>query len=160
MTQWQIYTDTVTQHTVTGDVRVTRALHSPQLDNTRDIFVWLPPDYITSDRRYPVIYMHDGQNLFDAHVSNSGEWQADETMTALFAEGYAAIIVAVPNAGEARRLEYSPYLNDSPLLPIHDARGDRYLRFLIDTVKPLIDHDFRTLPAAASTGIAGSSMGG
>jgi len=156
---WQDYKSLVTQHTVVGDLRVKKAVFSPQLNNQRDIFVWLPPTYHTSDKRYPVIYMHDGQNLFDAHISYSGEWKVDETITELSEEGLEAIVVGIPNASEKRRNEYNPY-------PVQfgehfwDGMGDKYIAFLTDTIKPIIDADFRTLPQAQTTGIAGSSMGG
>ncbi|MDX2136465.1 MAG: alpha/beta hydrolase-fold protein, partial [Chloroflexota bacterium] len=89
MSEWVAY-PTGQGHTVVGDLRLWRSFTSPQLGNARDVLVWLPPDYETSERRYPVIYMHDGQNLFDNATSYAGEWQADETMTALSSEGLAA----------------------------------------------------------------------
>lgn len=147
-------------NTVIGDLRVWHAVYSPQLDNTRDIFVWLPPDYEHSKRRYPVIYMHDAQNLFDRHASYSGEWEVDETMTLLAHEGLDAIIVGLPNMRERRGLEYCPYpfvtYEGTPI----DGQGDAYVRFIIETVKPAIDGGLRTRPEARFTGIAGSSMGG
>nr|MCU0464706.1 alpha/beta hydrolase-fold protein [Anaerolineae bacterium] len=135
----------------------------PQLSAQRDVTVWLPPDYESApDRRYPVIYMHDGQNMFDPLTSYAGvDWRVDETMTALFAEGYSAVIVAVQNAGMGRTVEYSPYRfvphSGEGML---DGRGGDYIRFLAETVKPLVDASFRTQPQAATTGLAGSSMGG
>ena len=142
-------------HTLRGLVRRIR-LPAPQLDTIRDLYIALPPDYLTSARRYPVLYMHDGQNLFDAQTSYAGEWQADETLDLLGHEGQAAIIVGIAN-GETRRIdEYSPF---------HDQRvgggaGDAYLAFLVDTVKPFVDGALRTLPDREHTGILGSSMGG
>jgi predicted alpha/beta superfamily hydrolase len=157
---WQPYTETVQQHTVVGDLQVYKAFYSPQLDNTRDILVWLPPSYATSGRRYPVIYMHDGQNLFDAYTSNSGEWQTDETLTALASEeGLEAIIVGLPHMGERRPIEYSPY-DDVWNGAHYQGRGKDYVRFIVESVKPLIDDSFRTSPEATTTGIAGASMGG
>ena len=146
-------------NTVVGDLRVWRDVYSPQLDNTRDILVWLPPDYETSTRRYPVFYMHDAQNLFDANTGYAGEWQVDETMTMLAREGLAALVVALPNMREQRTTEYSPYR-----VEMGDWRaegtGDAYVRFLVDTVKPAVDRALRTRSEADSTGVAGSSMGG
>ncbi len=156
---WYEYTTRVEQHTVVGDLRVYPALHSPQLNNSRDVLVWLPPGYDAGERRYPVLYMHDGQNLFDAHSSYSGEWRVDETLMALHGEGLDAIVVGLPNQGEMRRVEYNPYpwqVGDFTW----DGRGDDYIAFITDTVKPLIDSTFRTRPERAATGIAGSSMGG
>jgi predicted alpha/beta superfamily hydrolase len=155
---WQPYPKT-DQHTVTGDLRLARSVHSPQLDNQRDLLVWLPPGYENSNQHYPVIYMHDGQNLFDRFTSYSGEWEVDETMTRLSAEGLPAIIVGLPNMNTNRVYEYTPYpeqINGQT----HQGRGDLYVRFLTETVKPLIDSAFRTRPEVAATGIAGSSMGG
>jgi len=144
-------------HTVVGDLQVWEGLESPQLGNSRDILVYLPPSYWTRQaRRYPVIYMHDGQNLFDAGTSFAGEWRVDETLEALAKEGVEAMVVGLPNAGEARRDEYSPYRDAR----IGGGKGDTYLRFLLNTVKPLVDRSFRSDPSRAATGLMGSSMGG
>jgi predicted alpha/beta superfamily hydrolase len=143
--------------TTVGTICVYQNLESPQLGNRRDLAVYLPPSYAWRPaRRYPVLYMQDGQNLFDEALSFAGEWRADETMEALAWEGLEAIIVGVPNAGEARLGEYSPFRDQRH----GGGNGRAYLRFLIDTVKPLIDRDLRTLPGRAHTGLFGSSMGG
>lgn len=158
MTDWISFTSTVTEHTVVGDLRVFPGLHSPQLHNERDILVWLPDSYKTGDKRYPVLYMHDGNNLFDEPTSYAGEWRVDETMQVLAKEGIEAIVVGVPNQGDLRVIEYNPYPSvESPEL---DGAGEDYTRFLVETVKPFIDESFRTLPDPAHTGTAGSSMGG
>jgi predicted alpha/beta superfamily hydrolase len=143
-------------HTVVGNVQVLAGLESPQLGNRRDILVYLPPSYERTAGRYPVLYLHDGQNLFDATTSFAGEWQVDESMEALSQEGLEAIVVGVSNAGRARLDEYSPF----PQPPHGGGRGDHYLAFLVETVKPLIDAYFRTRPERDQTGIVGSSMGG
>lgn len=153
---WLDYCETRAAHTVTGKLRLLPDVYSPQLDNRRDLLVHLPTEHGVTDRRYPVLYMHDGQNLFDAHTSFAGEWEVDETMAALEAEGLAAIIVGLPNAGAARMSEYSPFPGKSGF----NGRGDAYLRFIVETVKPLIDAHFQTLPDRAHTGLMGSSMGG
>jgi predicted alpha/beta superfamily hydrolase len=158
MSNWQHYSDLHQPHTVVGDLRVLPEVYSPQLENHRDVLVWLPPSYGSSDRRYPVIYMHDGQNLFDVQTSYSGEWQVDETLTALASESIEAIVVGLPNAGQARSLEYNPY--HFAEMPDLMGRGADYLLFLVETIKPLVDADFRTQPGATHTAIAGSSMGG
>lgn len=155
MADWQSYTDQRGEHTVTGELLITQSIYSPQLQNQRHLLVWLPPSYRHSKRRYPVIYMHDGDNLFDRTVSYSGEWQVDESLTTLADEGLEAIVVGIPNMGDARFSEYSPY--DSERGP---GKADLYLQFLIETIKPLIDADFRTYTDAPHTGIVGSSMGG
>jgi predicted alpha/beta superfamily hydrolase len=136
--------------TVVGDVRVLRDVASPQLGNTRDLYVYLPPGHAAGAGRFPVVYMQDGQNLFDDETSFSGEWRVDETMEMLAREGIEAIVVGVSNADEARADEYS----------VARGRGREYLRFLADTVKPRVDRDFRTLPAREATGLVGSSLGG
>jgi glycogen operon protein len=135
---------------------VLKQIHSPQLDNQRDILVYLPPEYDTSAARYPVIYMHDGQNLFDQATAYDHEWQVDETMQALSAAGYPAIVVGIPNMADERVDEYGPFAD-----PRHGGgNGEAYLAFLVETLKPLIDEQFRTLGDRVHTGIMGSSMGG
>ncbi len=143
-------------HTVTGDVRILEDLYSPQLHNRREVLVYLPPSYTMSDRRYPVIYMHDGQNLFDDAASFAGEWGVDETMDGLSREGIEAIIVGLPNLGDARLNEYSPFVDRRH----GGGLGDAYVDFIVDTVKPIVDSAFRTWPDRVHTGIFGSSMGG
>jgi predicted alpha/beta superfamily hydrolase len=144
-------------HHVSGTIRVAPAFYSPQLDNSRDLLVYLPPSYHFTSRRYPVIYMQDGQNLFDNATSFAGEWGVDETMEHLgYHEELEAIIVGVPNSGAGRIAEYSPFAD----YQLGGGDGNRYLDFLVHTVKPHIDRDFRTLPGRKHTGIMGSSMGG
>lgn len=155
MVHWDDYKQD-RQHSVVGNLLVTRHIWSPQLDNHRDLLVWLPYTY-DGTRRYPVLYMQDGNNLFDAYNSFAGEWGVDETMTSLAEQGIEAIIVGIPN-NEQRMLEYSPYTDTRFHMP--SARGEAYVRFIIETIKPIIDTDFCTQPEAWATGIAGSSMGG
>jgi predicted alpha/beta superfamily hydrolase/uncharacterized protein involved in tolerance to divalent cations len=144
------------QHTVSGTIKILRGLVSPQLRNRRDILVYLPPSYAEGERRYPVLYMHDGQNLFDAATSYAGEWHVDEAMETLARQGTEAIIVAIPNIGERRFHEYIPFASPD----VEGVQGDEYVSFIADTVKPLIDRDFRTRPGREATGVAGSSLGG
>lgn len=143
-------------HTVVGTLKVRERVWSPQLKNRRDIYVHVPPSYEQGRQRYPVLYMHDGQNLFDESASYAGEWRVDETMERLSDMGIEAIIVGIPNMEKARLQEYSPFYDRR----FGAGQGDRYLSFLTDTVKPLIDRDFRTLGDRQNTGIMGSSMGG
>jgi predicted alpha/beta superfamily hydrolase len=158
MADWQDYVahEHNDQH-AHGPLKLLRQLHSPQLNNARDITVYLPPSYAhAADRRFPVLYMQDGQNLFDPKTSFAGEWDVDRLIDGSSHEGIEAIVVGVPNMGADRCNEYSPFDD-----PKHGpARGDPYLDFVIDTLKPIIDGDFRTHTAAAQTGIVGSSMGG
>src|SRR5690606_14686777 len=118
---------------------------------------YLPPSYAGSGRHYPVIYMHDGQNLFDDDLSFAGAWHVDETMERLAPEGIEAIVVGVSNLAYARLDEYSPFAD--PALG-GGGRGRQYVRFLVETLKPQVDAQFRTRRDAAATAVAGSSMGG
>ena len=143
------------EHTVVGNLKICRGFWSPQLNNRREVMVYLPPSYAHEDRRYQVLYMHDGQNLFDRATAFGGQdWQVGETLEKLSHEGLETIVVGLNNLGDQRIKEYNPFPH------FHDGRGDRYLDFIIETVKPMIDRDFRTLPGRTHTGIMGSSMGG
>jgi predicted alpha/beta superfamily hydrolase len=142
-------------HTVAGNLFVRPQLWSPQLHNYRTALVYLPPSYFQSERRYPVLYMHDGQNLFDRATAFVGqEWEVDETLEKLSREGIEAIVVGLYNHGNDRLHEYNPFRD------VRHGRGEDYITFIADTVKPQIDHDFRTQPERQATGIMGSSMGG
>ena len=129
----------------------------PQLNRHRRIWLYLPPDYATSTKNYPVLYVHDAQNVFDVQTSFSGEWEVDESLNNLFQQGdYGCIVVGIDN-GEGERLnEYSPWVNPQ----YGGGQGDEYVDFLVNTLKPYIDANYRTLPGRLTTGIMGSSMGG
>ena len=147
-------------HTVTGDVRTHEGFRSVHLPSLHDVWVFLPPGYDADrERRYPVLYLHDGQNLFDDATAFSREWQVDETAQRLIEEGAIEplIIVGVSNAGPARIDEYTPTRDRK-----HRAGGGatRYGRMLVEELKPFIDRTYRTLPDPAHTGIGGSSLGG
>ncbi len=118
----------------------------------RDIFVWLPPDYKTNqDKRYPVFYMHDGQNLVDPRTSNTFiDWQVDEAADSLIRKSVVEpfIIVGINNTDD-RAAEYS----NTPL-------GKLYMKLIVDKIKPFIDKEYRTIPDAKHTAVGGSSMGG
>ena len=127
------------------------------LGRQRTLRLYLPPDYAQSDRRYPVIYMHDGQNLFDAATSYAGEWEVDETLNALAAAGkLEAIVVGIDNGGEQRMRELNPW--DHPVYG--KGEGGAYIDFIVNVVKPMIDQRYRTLPDRANTAVVGSSIGG
>lgn len=130
--------------------------YMPQLDRYRRIWLYLPPDYNTTTKHYPVLYMQDGQNLFDNATSFSGEWQVDETLNTLFANGdYGAIVVGIDNGGGERLNEYSPWINPS----YGGGQGDEYMAFVAETLKPYIDANYRTRPEPAMNALIGSSMG-
>ncbi|MDX1477807.1 MAG: alpha/beta hydrolase-fold protein [Saprospiraceae bacterium] len=129
----------------------------PQLDRERRVWIYLPPGYETSTRSYPVLYMHDGQNVFDASTSYAGEWRVDETLDSLHRLGMPGCIVVAVDNGQQRRVdEYSPWVHPE----YGGGEGAAYVDFLVETLKPYIDSTHRTLPDRAHTGIMGSSMGG
>jgi predicted alpha/beta superfamily hydrolase len=130
----------------------------PSLGVERTVRVYLPRGYTNCEGcRYPVIYFMDGQNVFDAATSYAGEWGADEVLDDLLQKHDLAVIaVAIDHGNEARMQELSVWEN-AEFAP---AKGDAFLADLINIVKPAIDARYRTRPAAASTTIIGSSMGG
>jgi predicted alpha/beta superfamily hydrolase len=129
----------------------------PQLGRTRRIWLYLPPDYDTSVKSYPVLYMHDGQNLFDAATSFAGEWEVDETLNGFFGQGYQVpIVVGIDHGDEYRIPEYTPWPHPS----YGGGEGDLYLQFIIETLKPYIDQNYRTLSGREYTAVMGSSLGG
>jgi len=156
------------KHTFTGNIKRHRAFPSRILGNRRDVLVYLPPGYRRlSRKRYPVLYLHDGQNVFDAATSFSGvEWGVDETAERLIRQKLIEplIIVAIANMGEERVHEYAPTRG------VIDAKAKRkkrsrglarlYGHFLMDELKPYIDRKYRTKPGAEFTGLGGSSLGG
>jgi predicted alpha/beta superfamily hydrolase len=133
-------------------------LRIPQLNRTRRIWVYLPPDYgQVAAKRYPVIYMQDGQNIFDKATSFAGEWGVDETLNRLAAAGDAgAIVIAIDNGGRTRSDEYHPINPDTG----RPGQADAYLEFITKTLKPLIDSVFTTKPDRLNTAIMGASAGG
>ncbi|NHM05675.1 alpha/beta hydrolase [Flavobacterium sp. CYK-4] len=143
--------------TAASNVQIlSNAFGIPQLSTTRRIWLYLPPDYDTSAKNYPVLYMQDGQNLFDNLTSFSGEWQVDETLNNLFNQGdYGAIVVGIDNGGGERLNEYSPWVNPS----YGGGDGEEYAAFLVNTLKPYIDANYRTRPEPAMSALIGSSMG-
>lgn len=147
-------------HTLTGTLRLHKALESRFLDDDRDVIVYLPPGYnCEAGQRYPVLYLHDGQNLFDAATAFAGnEWGLDELAEKLIQDGeiQPLIIVGIYNAGEKRIAEYTH---------VRDRRGQggkakRYARMVVEELKPFIDSEYRTLPDFDNTGLGGSSLGG
>ena len=133
------------------------AMHMPQLNRDRRIWVYTPPNYENSENTYPVLYIHDGQNVFDAATSYAGEWEVDETLNWLQkANGLELIVVAIDNGDDHRMNEYAPWSNPR----IEKPEGDAYLDFIANTLKPRIDSNYRTKTDKANTAIIGSSMGG
>ena len=132
-------------------------LAMPGLDRKRQVRLYLPPGYASSGKRYPVLYMHDGQNLFDDATAYAGEWKVDETLEALSKEAkLELIVVGIDNGGDRRMTELNAW--DNPRFGA--AEGREYTDFIVKTLKPLVDAGYRTLPGRAHTAIMGSSMGG
>lgn len=131
------------------------------LSSTRQITVYLPPGYDERRERYPVLYVHDGQNVFDPERAfiPGQHWRLQEAADAAIAarEASPAIIVAIDNAGSARIDEYTPDRDEAMGA---GGRGDDYGRLIVEELKPLIDGRYRTKPEAAQTAIGGSSLGG
>ncbi|WP_461452820.1 alpha/beta hydrolase [Mucilaginibacter sp.] len=143
------------KHTASANVHITSEnFDMPQLGRKRRVWIYLPADYVTSRKKYPVVYMHDGQNLFDEYTSGYGEWEIDEIMDKLPAKD-ESIIVGIDHGGENRIMEYDPYNSK-----YGKGRGDDYVEFIVKTLKPYIDANYRTEKNAQHTTIAGSSMGG
>jgi predicted alpha/beta superfamily hydrolase len=136
----------------------------PQLKRTRRVWIYLPESYATGTERFPVIYMHDGQNVFDDATSYSGEWGVDEYLDSLGVDTKKCIVVAVDNAGIKRLNEYCPYNFKLTGIAAHSksnkGEGNAYVDFLVKTLKPFIDKKYRTAKDKDNTAIAGSSMGG
>jgi enterochelin esterase-like enzyme len=147
-----IYVDDVANAGTLGTLLYRKNVASAYLDETRNVAIWLPPGYEDDqERRYPVIYMSDGENLFDPRIASWGiDWGVDEAIAAGAAAGRIPPAIVVGTWSTARRMqEYSPW---------HDAPS--YARFLLDELMPRINREFRTLTGPGNTHAMGSSMGG
>ncbi|MES2316327.1 MAG: alpha/beta hydrolase-fold protein [Pseudomonadota bacterium] len=142
-----------------GKLTIVPEFASPQLKNSRKLRIYLPASYDeNATKRYPVLYMHDGQNLFDAKTAAYGvEWGIDETVNRLVATGAMdeIIVVGIDNSPD-RIAEYTPCCDPK----YGGGKLDAYQAFVIDTVKPYVDKTLRTLPDREHTAIMGSSLGG
>lgn len=156
----------MSDHTLTGNIQSHPGFQSKVLGNRRDVLVYLPPGYQRArTRRFPVLYLQDGQNVFDAATAFGGvEWRADETAERLVEQNLIdpVIIVAIANAGEARIHEYAPSRGRLEEGKRRRSKGllQHYGRFLINELKPFIDARYRTLTGPEYTGLGGSSLGG
>ena len=128
-------------------------INAPQINSKKKIWIYLPKDYDSSTKKYPVIYMHDAQNLFDAKTSYVGEWNVDETLDSINAK---VIIVGIEHGGEKRIEELTPFAHPK----YGGGKADVYLDFIVNTLKPEIDRKYRTKTATKDTAIFGSSLGG
>jgi len=144
----------VIAHTMNSNVQILdTAFHIPQLNRDRRVWIYLPKNYSTSKASYPVLYMHDGQNLFDNATSFAGEWGVDDAIDSAKKQ---CIVVGIDNGGPVRMNEYNPYDHEK----FGAGQGALYVDFLAKTLKPYIDKHYRTKKDASNTIIAGSSMGG
>ncbi len=150
------YAGNAGKHTASASVKIMdSAFFIPQLNRYRKIWIYLPPGYEKSKKRYPVLYMQDGQNLFDDAASYSGEWGIDEYLDSLNHAGISTgIVVGIENSPE-RLLEYSPFETDEITRP----EGKAYASFMANTLKPYVDKHYRTLPGKDNSMVAGSSFG-
>ncbi len=139
---------TASQHVVTVDIQ------APQLESSKKIWVYIPKSYEKSEKAYSVIYMHDAQNLFDAQTSYVGEWKVDEYLDSISQD--ETIIVGIEHGNERRTDELTPYPHET----YGGGKGDVYIDFIKNNLKPYIDRTYRTLPDAQHTTIFGSSLGG
>ena len=129
----------------------------PGLNRDRTVRVYLPPDYQQSDKHYPVLYMHDGQNLFDEASAYSGEWRVDKSLNLMaHQQQLELIVVGIDNGKQHRITELSAWDNTT----YGKAEGQHYLDFIVQQLMPHINQHYRTRPDRNNTGIMGSSMGG
>jgi predicted alpha/beta superfamily hydrolase len=150
------------RHTLTGQFRMHKSFHSGILQNDRDVLVYLPPGYDTDEKkRYAVLYLQDGQNLFDGSTSfiPGVEWRVDETAQSLISARMIRplIIVGIYNTGASRTDEYTPTRDPKQNV---GGKADAYGRMLVEELKPFIDSQYRTRPGRSDTGLGGSSLGG
>ena len=140
------------------------AFFIPQLNRTRRVWIYLPPTYNSSSKKYPVLYMHDGQNVFDDVTSFSGEWGVDEALDTLGLKTKECIVVGIDNGGDKRLNEYCPYEFNLRGIAVNNksnvGEGGKYVDFIVKTLKPFIDKKYRTLKDSKNTFTAGRSMGG
>lgn len=131
----------------------TFTIEAPQLGYIKKIWMYLPKNYDATKKKYPVIYMHDAQNLFDATTSYVGEWNVDEKLDSLNAQ---VIVIGIEHGGEKRLSELTPYKNEK----YGGGNADNYLDFIVTTLKPYVDKTYRTKTNSKNTAIMGSSLGG
>jgi predicted alpha/beta superfamily hydrolase len=143
-------------HSAGPGVHVLAPMTIPGLERPRTIRVYLPPGYEASRKRYPVLYMHDGQNLFDDATSYVGEWGVDESLDQLAKEGLPLIVVGIDHGGEKRMTELNAWDNAR----FGKGEGAPYTDFIVKVLKPYVDAHYRTRRGRKDTGIMGSSMGG
>ncbi|MES2811285.1 MAG: alpha/beta hydrolase-fold protein [Bacteroidota bacterium] len=148
-----MYQNGLSQESTASKQVTTINIISPQLKTYKKIWIYLPKNYHSSKKKFPVIYLQDAQNLFDAKTSFAGEWNIDETLDSLKAE---VIVVGIEHGNEKRLDELTPYHHEK----YGGGRADDYLDFIITQVKPYIEKNFRVKSSPKHTTIGGSSLGG
>jgi len=150
---WVTFAGNAQQSTASKNVS-TFSIEAPQLNTTKKIWIYLPENYsATAKKKYSVIYMQDAQNLFDAKTSYVGEWNVDEKLDSLKAQ---VIVVGIEHGNDKRIDELTPYKNEK----YGGGKADDYVDFIVKTLKPYIDKNYRTKPKAKNTTVMGSSLGG
>ncbi|WP_346768724.1 alpha/beta hydrolase-fold protein [Paenibacillus sp. HB172176] len=155
---WKEVLEADAMHTISGDVRVIEAFPIPELQTERRVWIYLPRSYNEGNRHYPVLFMHDGQNMFDQATSWGSEWGIDETLEQMGLEdpSLETIVVAVDHGGDQRNHEYNFVINEEYGF---GGKGEAHVAFLAETLKPYIDGRFRTRRESRFTMIGGSSFG-
>ncbi len=150
---WMTFVGNAQQITASKNVS-TFTIEAPQLKTTKKIWIYLPENYsAAAQKKYSVIYMQDAQNLFDAKTSYVGEWNVDEKLDSLKAQ---VIVVGIEHGNDKRIDELTPYKNEK----YGGGNANNYVDFIVKTLKPYIDKNYRTKPKAKNTIIMGSSLGG
>ncbi|MDN3638219.1 alpha/beta hydrolase-fold protein [Simiduia curdlanivorans] len=143
--------------TAASNVHIDTSMTMAKLLRERRLRIYFPPGYENSNQHYPVLYMHDGQNLFDAASAYAGEWGIDETLNSLaLTHGLKLIVVGIDNGGDKRMTELNPFDHER----FGASEADAYLDFIVEQVKPWVDQNYRSLSGREHTAIMGSSMGG
>lgn len=153
-----VYANDSSNKTSTAQANVSDfSIHMPQLNRERTIRIYLPPNYQQSKKHYPVIYMHDAQNLFDDATSYVGEWGVDETLNKLYSEiDFGVIVVGIDHGDEFRVNELKPF-NDPKY---GKGEGEQYVDFIVHTLMPYIEQHYRVSKHKNYTAMIGSSLGG
>jgi metallo-beta-lactamase class B len=151
------YPDKPKRYTASPQVKIIdTAFKMPQLSRTRRVWIYLPRNYAQSGKTYPVIYLNDGQNLFNEQTAAFGEWGVDECLDSLQNQlSKESIIIGIDHGGDKRMTEYNPYDHQQ----FGKGEGKAYVDFLANTLKPYIDSKYRTMKGADYTLVGGSSMG-
>ena len=145
-----------------GKIEVIKNFNSPELNNKKTLRIYLPYGYENSNKSYPVIYMQDGQNLFDSKTATyNKEWKVDETLDNIIDKGKTEgiIIVGIDSRDATRVSEYNIFSSSNNYGQTKNAEGDKYAEFIVKTLKPYIDTNYRTLSDKNNTAIIGSSYG-